>query len=194
HMLSASLPAARLVPRFYIATYLAPRSHCRRPLSTMATSDFYSLSAQTLDGKTLDFSTLQSKVVLIVNVASKCGFTGQYAGLQQLYDTYKDRGLVILGFPCNQFGNQEPGAPEEITTFCSRNYGVSFPIMAKTDVNGDNAHPVYKYLKSQRRQLMMEMVKWNFEKFLVDRQGQVVGRFSSMATPASLGAEIEKLL
>ncbi|EFJ51396.1 glutathione peroxidase [Volvox carteri f. nagariensis] len=164
-------------------------------LSTMAApTDFYSLNALTNKGETLDFSTLKGQVVLIVNVASQCGFTGQYSGLQQLYDSYKDRGFTILGFPCNQFGGQEPGSSEEIMTFCSRNYGVSFPIMAKVNVNGDDASPVYKFLKSQKKQLMMEMIKWNFEKFLINRQGEVVGRFSSMATPASIESEIQKLL
>ncbi|GIL90329.1 hypothetical protein Vretimale_18193 [Volvox reticuliferus] len=159
-----------------------------------APADFYSLSATTNKGEILDFSTLKGKVVLIVNVASQCGFTGQYAGLQTLYDRYKDRGFTILGFPCNQFGGQEPGSAEEIVTFCSRNYGVEFPIMAKVNVNGDDASSVYKYLKSQKKQLMMEMIKWNFEKFLINRQGEVVARFSSMAAPASLESEIEKLL
>ncbi|KXZ46966.1 hypothetical protein GPECTOR_39g460 [Gonium pectorale] len=159
--------------------------------------DFYKLSAKQIDGSEFNFSELKGKVALVVNVASQCGFTGQYSGLQALYDKFKDRGFVILGFPCNQFGQQEPGAPEEIVSFCSRKYSVTFPIMAKTDVNGENAHPVYKYdmfLKSQQKQFMMEMIKWNFEKFLVDKSGQVVARYSSMATPASLESAIEKLL
>ncbi|GIL62600.1 hypothetical protein Vafri_16783 [Volvox africanus] len=175
-------------------TYQA-RSINQHHFSNMADSaDFYSLSALTNKGETMDFSTLKGKVVLIVNVASQCGFTGQYQGLQKLYECYKDRDFTILGFPCNQFGGQEPGSAEEIATFCTRNHGVEFPIMAKINVNGDDASPVYKYLKSQKKQLMMEMIKWNFEKFLVNRQGEVVARFSSMASPASLESEIEKLL
>ncbi|PNH08037.1 Glutathione peroxidase [Tetrabaena socialis] len=160
----------------------------------MASSGFYALSAQTASGATLDFSSLQGKVVVVVNVASKCGFTGQYTGLQQMYEKFKDRGLVVLGFPCNQFGGQEPGTEAEIVTFCSRNHGVTFPLMSKVDVNGPDAHPVYKYLKSAKKQFMVEMIKWNFEKFVVDRNGEVVARYSSMATPALLEAEVEKLL
>ncbi|GLC36553.1 Glutathione peroxidase 2 [Pleodorina starrii] len=179
----------RSVPLFNYALLVQNR------LYTMSTgTDFHSLNANTIKGETLDFSTLKGQVVLVVNVASQCGFTGQYSGLQQLYDKYKDRGFTILGFPCNQFGNQEPGGAEEIVTFCSRNYGVSFPIMQKVNVNGDDASPVYKFLKSQKKQLMMEMIKWNFEKFLINKQGEVVARFSSMATPASMEQEIEKLL
>lgn len=160
----------------------------------MASSEFYSLIAKTIKGVDFPLAQLQGKVVLIVNVASKCGFTPQYTGLEALYKKYKDQGLVILGFPCNQFGSQEPGSPEEIQQFCSLNYPVSFPIMEKVEVNGDNTHPVYKFLKSQKKQLFMERIKWNFEKFLVNKEGVVVDRFSSLTTPESLDATIEKLL
>ncbi|KAG2449427.1 hypothetical protein HYH02_005574 [Chlamydomonas schloesseri] len=160
----------------------------------MSNPEFYGLSTTTLQGQPFPFSQLKGKVVLIVNVASKCGFTPQYKGLEELYQRYKDRGLIILGFPCNQFGGQEPGDAGAIGEFCQRNFGVTFPIMERSDVNGNDANPVFKYLKTQKKQFMMEMIKWNFEKFLVDKTGQVVARYSSMATPASLGPEVEKLL
>lgn len=163
-------------------------------LANSRMSDFYSLQANDLRGQPFSFEQLKGKVVLIINVASKCGFTPQYAGLQKLYDEFKDKGLVMLGFPCNQFGAQEPGGPEEIATFCSLNYGVTFPIMEKVDVNGDNTHPVYQFLKSQKKQLLMERIKWNFEKFLIDREGNVVERFSSAGTPDHIRPAIEKLL
>ncbi|CAE7148088.1 unnamed protein product [Rhizoctonia solani] len=161
--------------------------------STMST--FYDLKAATPRSEEYSFDQLKGKVVLIVNVASKCGFTPQYTGLEALHKKYKDRGLVILGFPCNQFRSQEPGTDEEIAEFCQVNHGVSFPLMKKSDVNGDNANEVYKYLKSQKSGLLgLTRIKWNFEKFLIDRQGKVVGRWASTTTPESLDSEIEKLL
>ncbi|GAX83626.1 hypothetical protein CEUSTIGMA_g11050.t1 [Chlamydomonas eustigma] len=148
-------------------------------------SPFYQLSAKDIKGQDFSFSQLEGKVVLIVNVASKCGFTPQYKGLQALYDKHKDNGLVILGFPCDQFGHQEPGGEEQIETFCTKNFGVSFPMMSKVEVNGGNTHPVYQFLKSEKKQMFMELIKWNFEKFLVDRSGNVVERFSSAGDPIS---------
>jgi glutathione peroxidase len=139
-------------------------------------------------------STYEGKVVLVVNTASKCGFTPQYAGLQEIYDRYADEGLVILGFPCDQFGHQEPGDEEQIEQFCSLNYGVSFPMFAKVDVNGRNAHPIYQWLRQQKGGVLGDRIKWNFTKFLVNRQGEVVKRYGSTATPASLAKDIEALL
>lgn len=158
-------------------------------------SSFYELKAELPGGKTYDFEQLKGKVVLIVNVASKCGFTPQYTGLQKLYDNHKDKGFIILGFPCNQFGGQEPGNDEEISSFCQLNHGVTFPLMKKSDVNGDNTNEVFKYLKSQKSGLLgMTRIKWNFEKFLVDRNGNVVQRWASTTSPDAIEAEIAKLL
>jgi glutathione peroxidase len=155
----------------------------------------YDFSAETLDGQPAPLSELRDKVVLIVNTASKCGFTPQYAGLEALYRKYRERGFVVLGFPCNQFGAQEPGDAAEIANFCSLTYEVDFPMMAKIDVNGPRTHPLYAYLKHARKGLMgSESVKWNFAKFLVDRQGDVVDRFAPNATPQSLDGAIEALL
>jgi len=137
-------------------------------------------------------------VLVVVNTASKCGFTPQYAGLEALYREFKDRGVVVLGFPCNQFGGQEPGSEAQIAQFCQLNYGVTFPIFAKIDVNGPGAHPLFQYLKAERGGLLgaigMDAIKWNFTKFLVDRYGKVVARFAPSAAPESLKPEIEKLL
>lgn len=158
-------------------------------------SEFYSLAPKDKSGNPYPFSQLEGKVVLIVNVASKCGFTPQYDGLEELYKKYKDQGLVILGFPCNQFGHQEPGTQEEIQEFCKLNYGVTFPIMQKIEVNGANEDPVYRYLKSQKSGMLgLTRIKWNFEKFLIDKNGNVVERFSSLTKPASLDSKIAELL
>ncbi|PPR05791.1 hypothetical protein CVT24_006846 [Panaeolus cyanescens] len=158
-------------------------------------SGFYSLKAELPGGKVYDFADLKGKTVLIVNVASKCGFTPQYKGLQELYDKYKDKGLEILGFPCNQFGGQEPANDEGIKEFCTLNHGVTFPLMAKSDVNGDNTNEVYKWLKNEKAGLLgLTRIKWNFEKFLVDKEGKVVNRWASTTTPAAIGAEIEKII
>lgn len=154
----------------------------------------YQFEAQTIIGQQQSFADLKGKVLLIVNTASKCGFTPQYAGLEELHKTYAEQGLVVMGFPCNQFGHQEPGDESEIQEFCSVNYGVSFTMFAKVDVNGDQAHPLFNYLKSQQRGFITSGIKWNFTKFLINRDGEVVGRFAPTDKPESLKAEIEKLL
>jgi len=158
-------------------------------------SDFYNLKAKLPGGKEYDFEQLKGKVVLIVNVASKCGFTPQYKGLQALHDKYKDNDFVLLGFPCNQFGGQEPEDDGGIATFCELNHGVAFPLMAKSEVNGDNTNEVYQYLKAQKSGLLgLSRIKWNFEKFLIDKEGKVVNRWASVTTPETIDAEIAKLL
>ena len=158
----------------------------------------YGFSVETLEERAMSLSDFRGKVLLIVNTASKCGFTPQYAGLELLYRTYKERGLEVLGFPCNQFGAQEPGTAEEIGAFCEQNYGVSFPMFAKIDVNGEKAHPLYQFLKKEKRGLLGPLgggaIKWNFTKFLVDRNGRVVSRFASTTKPESLTKDIENLL
>ena len=155
---------------------------------------FYSFKVNSIKGQPFDLNQLKGKVVMVVNVASQCGFTKQYSALQSLYDEYKGRGFEIIGFPCNQFGGQEPGSSEEIESFCKLNFGVNFPMMAKVDVNGDNAAPLWEWMKNEKKQLMMSRVKWNFEKFLIDKQGNVVDRYASTAEPATLKPAIEKLL
>jgi len=143
----------------------------------------------------MQFNAWKGKVVLVVNVASKCGFTPQYTGLEAIYEKYKDKGFVIVGFPCNQFAGQEPGTEEQIVNFCSTTYNVSFPIMAKIEVNGDNEHPVYGWLKNQKAGIFgLTRIKWNFEKFLIKRDGTVYERYSSLTTPEGLDAEIAKLV
>ncbi len=155
----------------------------------------YEHGVRTIDGQDTTLEAYKGKVLLIVNVASKCGFTPQYAGLEALYEEYADRGFAVLGFPCNQFGHQEPGTEADIQSFCSLTYDVSFPMFAKVDVNGPDAHPLYQELKAaQKGVLGSEGVKWNFTKFLVDRDGQVVGRFGSIDKPESLKKKIEALL
>ncbi|AFT72534.1 Glutathione peroxidase [Alloalcanivorax dieselolei B5] len=155
----------------------------------------YDYNAVTLDGEERSLADFKGKVLLIVNTASKCGFTPQYKGLQALYQRYKDRGLVVLGFPCNQFGHQEPGDEVEIGAFCEKNYGVDFPMFAKIDVNGSDAHPLYRYLKSEAPGLLgSEGIKWNFTKFLVDQSGRVVRRYAPKDKPEALAADIEKAL
>lgn len=155
----------------------------------------YDFNAVTIDGRQVSLETYRGKVLLIVNTASKCGFTPQYEGLETLYNTYKDRGFTILGFPCNQFADQEPGSNDEIANFCRVNYGVSFPMFAKIEVNGDNAHPLYKYLKKEVPGIFgIESIKWNFTKFLVDRNGTVRERYAPMTKPAGIAQAIEKLL
>ena len=155
-------------------------------------SDFYNFPVLSLHGKPIRLSDYAGQVVLVVNTASKCGFTPQYAGLEALYRRYKDRGLVVLGFPCDQFGHQEPGDEAEIQSFCSLNYGVSFPMFAKIEVNGAGAHPLYRYLKQAAPGLLgTEGIKWNFTKFLVDPQGRVVARYAPTDKPESLARDIE---
>lgn len=155
----------------------------------------YDIPVKTIDGRETTLAEYKGKVMLIVNVASKCGFTSQYKGLEAVYQKYRSQGLVVLGFPCNQFGGQEPGTEAEIESFCSLNYGVSFPMFAKIDVNGSNEHPLYAYLKSQKGGLLgFDSIKWNFTKFLVDRSGNVVERYAPTSTPESIEAVIEAKL
>ncbi len=161
----------------------------------MSESKLYSLAPLDKAGNPYEFSQLKGKVVLIVNVASKCGFTPQYKGLEELNKKYGPEGLVILGFPCNQFAHQEPGSQDEIESFCQLNYGVTFPILKKIDVNGADADPVYTYLKNEKSGLLgFKGIKWNFEKFLVDKNGKVVERYASTTSPASIDATIAKYL
>jgi glutathione peroxidase len=155
----------------------------------------FDIPATTISGAAGTLAEHRGKVLLVVNVASKCGFTGQYAGLEELWKAYRERGLVVLGFPCDQFGHQEPGTEEQISQFCSVNFGVTFPLFKKVEVNGPNAHPLYTALKDAKPGLLgMKGIKWNFTKFLVDRGGKVVGRFGPMTGPKALKAKIEKLL
>ncbi len=155
---------------------------------------FYDYSAELNDGKAKKLKDYRGQVVLVVNTASQCGFTPQYKGLQELYARYKDRGFAVLGFPCDQFGHQEPGDDEEIKSFCEMNYGVEFPLFSKIEVNGENAHPVYKFLKSEKGGLLGDAIKWNFTKFLIDKQGNVVERYAPMTTPDRIAGDIEKEL
>jgi glutathione peroxidase len=164
-------------------------------MSTTAAASIYDIPVTTIDGEQTTLAPYRGKVLLVVNVASKCGFTPQYAGLEELYRAYKDRGLVVLGFPCNQFMWQESGDNAEIKSFCTLRYGVTFPMFAKVDVNGKNAHPLYRHLKDAARGLLWSRaVKWNFTKFLVDREGNVVRRFATATNPHKLARHIEKLL
>jgi glutathione peroxidase len=156
--------------------------------------NFYQFNAKTLQGKEVSMKSYEGKVVLVVNVASKCGFTPQYEGLETLYKKYNSKGLVILGFPCNQFAGQEPGNAEEIAKFCSLTYGVNFPMFAKIEVNGDNADPLYKYLKKSLPGTITNEIKWNFTKFLLDRSGKPVKRLAPTVKPEEITADIEKLL
>ena len=146
------------------------------------------------NGESYKLEQYKGDVMLIVNTASECGFTPQFEGLQKLYDEYKDQGFIILGFPCNQFGGQEPGSGEEAAQNCIINYGVTFPIHEKVDVKGDNQHPLFRYLTSQAKGMLSEKIKWNFTKFLVDREGNIVQRFSPQKKPAQIEKDIEKLL
>jgi glutathione peroxidase len=158
----------------------------------------YGFTAPLLDGNPVSLEAWRGKVLLIVNTASRCGFTPQYAGLEALFQTYKDREFAVLGFPCNQFGRQEPGSAEDIGAFCRQKYGVSFPIFARIDVNGKDAHPLYRFLKQKQPGLFGFLgggkIRWNFTKFLVDRQGNVVERFGSSKVPRALAGKIERLL
>lgn len=177
----------------------------------------YDFTAVSNEGETVNFSDYKGKVLLVVNTASKCGFTPQYDGLEALYEKYKDKGLVVIGFPCDQFGHQEPGTDEEIAEFCRANHGVTFPLMAKIEVNGENAHPIFKWLYSEKpfegfgvsesAQFMDQMmarqdpdyatnpdIKWNFTKFLIDRKGRVVARFEPTVTPEEIESSICELL
>jgi glutathione peroxidase len=158
-------------------------------------SSIYDFDAETIDGQPAPLADYRDKVVLIVNTASQCGFTRQYAGLEELYRKHRDRGFVVLGFPCNQFGAQEPGDEDEIKTFCSLTYDVDFPMMRKIDVNGPQAHPLYAYLKKAKKGVLgTEGIKWNFTKFLIGRDGQVAGRFAPTVEPKALEGAILRLL
>ena len=154
----------------------------------------YDFSAKLNDGKEKPLADYQGKVLLIVNTASKCGFTPQYKGLEHLYQQYRAQGLEILGFPCDQFGHQEPGSDEEIRNFCELNYGVTFPLFSKVEVNGENQHPLYKYLKSEAGGVLGDAIKWNFTKFLVSRDGKVLERFAPVTPPEKIEGEIAKAL
>ena len=155
----------------------------------------YDFSARTIDGREISLADFEGKVLLIVNTASKCGFTPQYSGLETLHQKYGPKGFAVLGFPCNQFGAQEPGDASEIANFCKLTYEVDFPLFAKVDVNGDTAHPLFQLLKKQAPGLLgSEAIKWNFTKFLVDKHGRVQERFAPATKPQALGSQIEKLL
>ena len=155
----------------------------------------YDFEIKTITGTETTLQEYKGKVMLIVNVASKCGYTPQYDGLESLYKKYQDKGFVVLGFPCNQFGSQEPASESEIQNFCRVNFGVTFPMFAKIDVNGDDAHPLYKYLKSAKPGILgTETIKWNFTKFLIDKEGNIIKRFGSSTKPIDIEREIETLL
>ena len=155
----------------------------------------FNFSCKDVDGNEKNLSELQGKVTLVVNTASKCGFTPQYKGLEDLYQKYKDQGLEVLGFPCNQFGNQEPGSNNEIEEFCTLNYRVTFPMFSKVDVNGDSADPLFKFLTSNKKGLLgSSKIKWNFTKFLIDKDGNPVKRFAPTTTPEQISEDIEEIL
>ena len=155
---------------------------------------FYDYNANLNDGSVRKLNKYKGQVLLVVNTASQCGFTPQYKGLQELYATYKDRGFAVLAFPCDQFGHQEPGSDEEIASFCETNYGVDFPLFSKIEVNGDNAHPLYKFLKSEKGGLLGDAIKWNFTKFLIDKQGNVIERYAPLTPPDNIARDIEREL
>lgn len=162
---------------------------------TGAAADVFDFSVKALDGSPMPLADFRGQVLLIVNTASQCGFTPQYAGLQKLHDQFSPRGFSVLGFPCNQFGAQEPGAADDIASFCSHNFGVSFPLGEKIQVNGKQAHPLYRHLTANARGVLgTESVKWNFTKFLINRDGHVVARFAPTTRPEALAADIEALL
>ena len=161
----------------------------------MAEQSIYDFEALSIDGKPAQLSTQRGKVILVVNTASACGFTPQFGGLEQLWQDYRDRGLVIVGFPSNEFGGQDPGSNEQISSFCQLNYGVSFPMMAKVKVNGAEAHPLWKWLKAQAPGVLgTEGIKWNFTKFLVDKDGRVVARYAPNDKPEAIEADARRLL
>lgn len=156
--------------------------------------NFYDFTATKMNGMDVKMEEYKGKVLLIVNTASKCGLTTQLTELEEMYKDYKERGFEILGFPCNQFAKQDPGTNKEISEFCLRNYGVTFTMFEKIDVNGENAHPLYKYLKSNAKGLFSNEIKWNFTKFLIDSEGNIVDRFAPTTTPNKIRKDIEKLL
>lgn len=154
----------------------------------------HELKATRNDGKEEGLDAYKGKVLLVVNTASQCGFTPQYKGLQELYTKHREKGFEVLGFPCDQFGHQEPGSDEEIHSFCERNFGVTFPLFKKIEVNGDNTHPVFEYLKKNAPGLLGQRIKWNFTKFLVDGQGKVIKRYAPTTTPEKIESDIKELL
>ena len=154
----------------------------------------YDFKALTSKGQELDFTQFEGKVLLIVNTASKCGFTPQFAGLEELNQKYRERGLVVIGFPCNQFASQDPGSDSEIEGFWQRNYGVTFQMMKKVDVNGGNAHPIFVYLKERTKGLLGSSIKWNFTKFLISRDGETIKRYAPVTKPEKLVKDIEAML
>jgi len=164
------------------------------PVRKTATSTVFDFSAKLNNGKTKQLADYRGKVLLIVNTASKCGFTPQYKGLEELYRKYNKQGLEILGFPCDQFGHQEPGTDADISSFCELNYGVTFPLFSKIEVNGDDSHPLYKHLKSEAGGLFGDDIKWNFTKFLIGRDGTVLDRYASLTSPESIDRDIAKAL
>ncbi|WP_395657604.1 glutathione peroxidase [Nocardioides sp.] len=157
-------------------------------------TSLHDLSARTIDGTDLDLAAYEGQVVLVVNTASQCGFTPQYQGLQELHDRYAERGFAVLGFPCDQFGGQEPGSEDEIAAFCESRFGVTFPLFAKVDVNGPGTHPVFGYLRSQRGGLLGSRIKWNFTKFLVGKDGTVLDRYAPTTRPEQIADDIEAAL
>jgi len=160
----------------------------------MPNTSFYEFSAKTITGEEQAMKNYAGQVVLVVNTASKCGFTPQYTGLQKLYETYQEQGLTILGFPCDQFAHQEPGDESEIAQFCQMNYGVTFPLFSKVNVNGKDAHPIFKFLKKEKSSLLGGVIKWNFTKFLIGADGTFIGRYEPTVTPEELVPEIEAAL
>ncbi|MFH7765012.1 glutathione peroxidase [Acinetobacter sp. BSP-28] len=157
-------------------------------------TNIYQFEAELLDGKNKSFTDYEGKVLLIVNTASKCGFTPQFAGLEKLYEKYKDQGFEVLGFPCNQFGGQDPGSNEQIGAFCQKNYGVNFPMFAKVDVKGPEAHILFRYLTNNSKGILGNGIKWNFTKFLIGKDGKVLNRFAPTTKPEELESEIEAAL
>lgn len=155
---------------------------------------FYEFTMPNIRGEEVSFEQFKGKVVLVVNTASKCGFTPQFEGLERLYDQYKEKGLVVLGFPCNQFSNQDPGTNEEIESFCQLNYGVTFPMFAKIDVNGEEEAPLYTWLKEQQGGIFGDAIKWNFTKFLIDQHGEVIDRFAPQTKPESIEKSVQLVL
>jgi len=157
-------------------------------------TNLHDFKATGIDGTEVDLAAYDGEVVLVVNTASQCGLTPQYKGLQELQDEYAERGFTVLGFPCDQFGHQEPGDETEIQGFCERNFGVTFPMFSKIDVNGDNAHPLFKWLRSEKGGVLGDKVKWNFTKFLVGRDGQVIARYAPTTKPEKIASDLEKTL
>jgi len=157
-------------------------------------TNIYQFEAELLEGENKSFSDYEGKVLLIVNTASKCGFTPQFAGLEKVYEKYKDQGLEVLGFPCNQFGGQDPGTNEQIRTYCQRNYGVSFPMFAKVNVKGPEAHVIFRYLTNNSKGILGSGIKWNFTKFLINKKGEVINRYAPTTKPEDIEQDIEKAL